>query len=118
MKAGQRLAKDLHQYLIAGDVEAYTLRRLGWWDFLASDVPDTDDARVVGAHAAYALLLDSDGHRHNYEPNILYAILVYVRADRGGGDVATRLENGFLAVTNDPPVQLDDLVDWFLRVFP
>ncbi len=52
------LAKQLYLYLLAGDCNTTELRRLGWFEFLRFDLPDTDDARILAAVALHRLLID------------------------------------------------------------
>lgn len=117
MNPGQGLAKELYAWLTEAGIRHDVLRPLGWFDFLNGQVPETDDARTVGAHAADLLLFDSGGAPLNYEPRILYAILAFVQARRGGGN-PTELEKSFNEMKAEGVISIDRLLAWFEEEYP
>lgn len=111
------LAKLLFQYLLAADCHSSELRRLGWFDFLRFDLPDTDDARLLAAGAIYRLLIDDEGAEINHDGRIVYGALAFVRAVRGGA-LPTHVSRGLQTILADRPVNEDAVVAWFLATFP
>lgn len=111
------LAKLLFQYLLAGDCQISELRRLGWFEFLRFDLPDTDDARRLAATALHRLLIGDSGAEINHDGRIVYATLAFVRAVRGGApptDVSLNLQR----ILGAPPVEEAALAEWFTATFP
>ena len=111
------LAKRLFQFLLAGGCPMPELRRMGWFDFLRHDKPDSDDARILAAAAIVYLLVDDDGKEINHDGCVVYATLGFVRGVRGGGLPSANSKELFdlLAAT---PVSRVSIEEWFLRTYP
>lgn len=109
------LAKLLHQYLNAADVHNSTLRALGWFDFL-NGPPDSDDARIVAARAVHHLIIDESGRQIWHDDSVLYAILAFTQAARGGRQ-PTAVIDKLSKVLEASPVTLTSLEAWFLSEY-
>lgn len=110
-------AKKLYLYLLAADCHNPELRRLGWFEFIRFDLPDTDDARVFGAVALHRLLIDGSGAQINHDDRIVYATLAFVRAERGGA-LPTVVSRELLRLLGASPVSEEAVIQWFTRTFP
>lgn len=111
------LAKKLYLYLLAEDCHTPELRRLGWFEFIRFDLPETDDARVLGAIALHRLLVDASGKQINHDDRIVYGTLAFVRAERGGA-LPTSVSRELLRILSNDPVAEEVIVDWFTKTFP
>ena len=111
------LAKLLFQYLLAADCQISELRRLGWFEFLRFDLPDTDDARRLAATALHRLLVGDSGAEINHDGRIVYATLAFVRAVRGGA-LPTDVSRSLQRILATSPVEEAALIDWFAATFP
>jgi hypothetical protein len=116
MRADQ-LAKDLYYYLVAADCHSSDLRRLGWFEFIRYDLPDTDDPRVLAAVALHRLLVDDSGTQIHHDDRVVYGILTYVHSRRRGRLPST-VSRDLMRLLSRPPVAEAALVDWFLAAFP
>ncbi|HEX8243175.1 MAG TPA: hypothetical protein VF541_06760, partial [Longimicrobium sp.] len=105
------LAKELYLYLLAGECHTAELRRLGWFEFLRFDLPDTDDARVLAAVALHRLLIDDSGAQINHDGRIIYATLAFVIAKRGDPSRPTLVSRGLERVLAAAPVSETALVE-------
>ena len=111
------LTKKLFQFLLAGGCPMPELRRMGWFDFLRHDRPDTDDARIIAAAAIVYLLVDDDGKEINHDGCVVYATLGFVRGVRGGGLPTANSKELFDALAATP-VSRHLIEEWFRRTYP
>jgi hypothetical protein len=111
------LAKELYLYLLAGECSNAELRRLGWFEFLRFDLPDTEDARVVAGTALHRLLIDDSGAPINHDGRIVYATLAFVIAARGDPSRPTQVSRELERILAKAPVGEDTVVAWFRSTF-
>jgi hypothetical protein len=93
------------------------LRRLGWFDFIRFNRPDTDDARIFAAKAIHWLLVDDSGAAINYDDRILYAVLAFTQSVRGGALPST-VSRELTYLLSSTPVSESTLEEWFCTTFP
>jgi hypothetical protein len=115
--SADHLAKTLYFYLIAADCHSSELRRLGWFDFIRYDLPETEDARVLAAIALHRLLVDDSGAQINHDDKVLYAVLAFTRSQRGGA-LPTTVSKELTIILSRSPVSESTLVEWFCNTFP
>jgi hypothetical protein len=108
--------KRLYTWLAAG-CDAQTLRSLGWFEFMRLGAPNTTDARALGAAAIFHLLVDDSGTQLHHDDSVVYAVLGFVEAERGGSP-PSRVCDGLLAELHASPVTLQRIEAWFLSTYP
>lgn len=110
------MLRTLYTWL-AADIDARTLRELGWFDFATAGHPVTTDARVLAAATVYALLVDASGTQIRHDDGVVYAVLGFVEAERGGSR-PTKVSAGLLGVLHKSPVTQEAIEKWFTETYP
>ncbi len=110
------MLRELYTWL-AAYCDAHTLRELGWFHFFRGGAPQTDDARVLGAAAVFHLLVDEAGKQIHHDDSVVYAVLAFVEAKRGGRP-PTRVSQGLAQILSTPPVTRQAVEDWFRSTYP
>jgi hypothetical protein len=109
------LAKGLHRF-VAGQLPIPRLLALGWFDFVNTDRPETDDGVEMACAALLYLGTDDAGAWTGVE-GVLIAVIAFLNARLQQLPTADQLR-ALKALLDASPVDAKAVARWFDAVYP
>ncbi len=109
-----RIIKGIYPYL-AELLTHRDIRKLGYFDFLELDAPETDHAASVACEAFLYMSLDNDSN-WNENVDVLRAIITFLTEGTGRSPSKSQV-SALWKLLQVRPVKDDQIRSWFDRVY-
>ena len=109
-----RLAKSL-QLCLSQSVGLPGLRKLGWFDLLQDDWPETDVAFRVACQALFHLTFDDQG-AWNGNQSVVIGIITFLKQQTGKFPTSVELKD-LKAMLESKPIDRRGVENWFQMIY-